>query len=86
MFAEFGAVMISFRPREDAGDKGTTAGRVFWGVLSYEMGVPPEMVRVCDEEGRGALFKLTLNVTAGGGDGGKLLESVVSGKLDSEMF
>lgn len=83
MFAEFGAVMTSFRPCENAGDKGTAAGTAFLGVLSYDMEVPPEMVRVCDEEGREALFKLTLNVTAGGGDDGKLLELVVGGKPGS---
>jgi hypothetical protein len=84
IFDEFGAVMTSIRPREDAGDKGTAADSASWGMLSFEMRVSPEMVGVCDEEGRGGLFKLTLNdVTAGGGDGGKLPEPVVDGKPDS---
>jgi hypothetical protein len=83
MFVKFGAVATSFRPREDAGDGGAATGTAFWGISSYEMGVPPG-VRVCDEEGKGGLFKLTLNdVTAGGGDGGKLLEAVVDGKPGS---
>jgi hypothetical protein len=86
MFFEFGAVMSSFRPREDTGDKGTVAGTAFWGVLSFTMEVPPEIAWVCDEEGRGACSTLTLSVAAGGGDRVKLPESVAGGRPDSALF
>lgn len=67
-------------------DKGTAVGTEFWGVLRYETGVPPEMIRVWNGEPRGGFCESKLYGMAGNGDSGAFLGLMVGIKSGSAMF
>jgi len=83
VFTDVGALEISLRPPVDAGDEGIAADARFWGELPYEMGVPPEIVRVCEREGRRTVLELILCKAEGNGDTG---EFTLGGELGSAII
>jgi len=82
VFTDVGTVEISLRPPVDAGDEGIAVDARFWGELQYEMGVPPEIVRVCEREGRGTVPEPILCKAEGDGYTG---EFTLGGELGSAI-
>ena len=80
VFTDVDVLEISLRPAADAGDEGIAVDVRFWGELPYEMGVPPEIVRVCEREGRGTVLEPILCKAEGDGDtglGGELGSAII---------
>jgi len=82
VFTDVGALEISLRPPVEVGDEGIAVDAHFWGELPYEIGVPPEIVRVCEREGRETVLEPILCKAEGDGDTG---EFTLGGELDSAI-